>query len=309
VVERPEFAIVVHGGAGRWAERLHAAALSGVSAAASAGAQMLARGASALDAVCRAVVVLEDDPIFNAGTGSALNAAGEAEMDAAVMDGAEARFGAVCALQRVRNPVLVARAVMDRTAHCLLGGEGALRFARAIGCGDHDPVTEARRRELAKARAEASRRGARSDPALGMLHASTHDTVGAVALDRDGRLAVATSTGGITMKLAGRIGDSPLPGAGTYATRHAASSATGLGEAILRRLATRTICDRIRAGATPEAAIATVLADLAADDADAGFIALDAQGHAGVAHCSAAMPHALSIAGDAGVTARIAVPR
>jgi beta-aspartyl-peptidase (threonine type) len=302
---RPRHAIVVHGGAGRWRPRWHDATIAGVVAAVRAGAEALARGEGALDAVCAAVVRLEDDPLFNAGTGSALNADGQAEMDAGVMDGHTSRFGAVCALQRVRNPVLVARAVMERTAHCLLAAEGALRFARDCGFADHDPVTAQRRDELARALAGERRP---SDVVPGAQRAS-HDTVGAVALDERGCLAVATSTGGITMKRAGRVGDSPLPGAGTYATSAAASSATGLGEAILRRLSTRTVCDLIAAGSAPDVAVRAALADLAAYDADAGFIALDAQGRIGVGHDSAAMPHAFLVAGAADLTARMAVPR
>jgi len=298
------FAVVVHGGAGRWRERWHAGALAGVTAAARAAIDVLAAGRSALDAVCAAAVVLEDDPLFNAGTGSALNVHGEAEMDAGVMEGLTARFGGVCALARVRNPVLVAREVMRHTPHCLLAAGGALRFARERGFADHDPVTEQRREELAKAIAGERWRG----DVAPLTPPAPHDTVGAVALDTGGGLAVATSTGGITMKLPGRVGDSPLPGAGSYATRAAASSATGLGEAILRRLSTRTICDLIAAGRDPREAIASALADLAGDDADAGFIALDAHGRIGVGHASAAMPHAFFSLGDADITARIAVP-
>jgi beta-aspartyl-peptidase (threonine type) len=307
-VSSARFAVVVHGGAGRWRDRWHAGALAGVTAAAQAAIDVLAAGRSALDAVCAAVVVLEDDPLFNAGTGSALNVHGEAEMDAGVMDGLTARFGGVCALARVRNPVLVARAVMQHTPHCLLAAGGALRFARERGFADHDPVTEQRRQELAKAIAGERRRGDVA-PLTPAAPPATHDTVGAVALDARGGLAVATSTGGITMKLPGRVGDSPLPGAGTYATRAAASSATGLGEAILRRLSTRTICDLIGAGRDPEEAIALALADLAVADADAGFIAVDARGRIGVGHDSAAMPHACFTSGDRAITARMAVPR
>jgi beta-aspartyl-peptidase (threonine type) len=295
----------VHGGAGRWSARWHAPAVAGVSAAARAGAALLATGATALDGVCAAVVVLEDDPVFNAGTGSALNTDGEAEMDAAVMDGRDARFGAVCALRRVRNPVLVAHRVMECTPHCLLAGDGALRFARAQGFADHDPVTEQRRTELAKALAGDRRRG----DVAPITPPAAHDTVGAVALDAEGRLAVATSTGGITMKLPGRVGDSPLPGAGTWASAKAASSATGLGEAILRRLSTRNVCDLIAAGRHPDDAIGAALAALAGADADAGFIALDALGRIGAGHDSAAMPHAFFREGDADVTARMTVGR
>lgn len=301
------FVIVVHGGAGRWPSRLRPAALDGVAAAVTATATALAADASAVEAVCLAVALLEDAPVFNAGTGSALNADGDAEMDAAVMAGDDARFGAVCALRRVRNPVQVARAVMERTPHCVLAAEGALRFAREQGFRDHDPVTEARRSELARAAAGERPRG-EVEPRSRTVPPATHDTVGAVALDRRGRLAAATSTGGITMKRPGRVGDSPLPGAGTYATPVAASSATGLGESILRRLSTRTICDLVAAGRHPDDAIATALAALAADAADAGFIAVDVAGRIGIGHDAAAMPHAFVREGDPAVTTRVAVP-
>ena len=293
-MSRPRFAIAVHGGAGRWKPRQDAEALAGVAAALQAGAAELERGGTALAAAVAAVVILEDHPAFNAGTGSALNARGEAEMDAAVMLGSAARFGGVCAIRRVKNPVLVAKAVMNETPHALLAGDGARAFARACGFGDHDPVTEARVAELNAARA----RGVRASPMAGPT-----DTVGAVALDTAGQLAAATSTGGVAMKLPGRVGDSPLPGAGTYATTLCAASATGLGEAILCRLSTRSLCDLVAAGRTPDQAISAVLEEL--HGADAGFIAVDANGRIGVAHNTRAMPHAFLAAGARAPTVRM----
>lgn len=262
------WAIAVHGGAGNWAEAQHEAARAGVHAAARQAGLLLAQGAAALDAVMAAVTALEEDRVFNAGTGSVLNLVGEAEMDAAVMTGHDLAFGAVAAIRRVRNPVLVARQVMERSGHALLAGEGAVQFARTCGFADYDPVT-------AEARAAWDR--ACTEARLG--------TVGAVALDRDGRLAAATSTGGTSLKLPGRVGDTPLPGAGTYATRDAAASATGRGELVMRVLATKRICDLAAAGLAVEDAVKRVLAEMRETvGAEAGFIAVGRDGSVGVAH-------------------------
>ena len=148
------WAIAVHGGAGNWEEAQHAGARAGVRAAAKRAGLLLAQGAAALDAVTAAVTALEDDPVFNAGTGSVLNRSGEAEMDAAVMTGHDLAFGGVAAIRRVRNPVLVARQVMERSGHALLAGEGAIQFARAGGFADYDPVTAEARGAWERARAE-----------------------------------------------------------------------------------------------------------------------------------------------------------
>ncbi|HTS52485.1 MAG TPA: isoaspartyl peptidase/L-asparaginase family protein [Burkholderiales bacterium] len=262
------WAIAVHGGAGDWDVARHAQARAGVSSAAQRGGILLAGGGAALDAVTAAVAALEDDPSFNAGTGSVLNRDGEVEMDAAVMTGHDLAFGAVAAIRRVRNPVLVARCVMERSGHALLAGEGAVRFAREQGFGDYDPVTAGARAAFERARA---------DLRLG--------TVGAVALDSAGRLAAATSTGGVLLKLAGRVGDTPLPGAGTYATQGAAVSATGKGELMMRVLAAKSICDLAAAGLSAQDAADRVLAAMRdAVGADAGFIAIGRDGSIGMAH-------------------------
>ena len=262
------WAIAVHGGAGDWDEALHEQARAGVHAAAKQGGTLLARGSSALDAVTAAVAVLEDDPMFNAGTGSVLNRDGEAEMDASVMTGHDLAFGAVAAIRRVRNPVLVARRVMERSGHVLLVAQGAVRFAREHGFGDYDPIT-------AEARAAFQR--ARADLRLG--------TVGAVALDGERRLAAATSTGGTLLKLPGRVGDTPLPGAGTYATRDAAVSATGKGELTMRILAAKSICDFTSAGVPVQEALSRVLETMGHTvGGDAGFIAVGRDGSIGIDH-------------------------
>ena len=191
---------------------------------------MLESGGPALDAVQAAAVVLEDDPRFNAGRGSVLNERGEVEHDAAIMCGRTGAAGAVATVRGIRNPIALARVVMERTPHVLLAGAGAEALAEREGVERVEPrwhVTERREAQWQ----------------------SAGDTVGAVAADRDGRLAAATSTGGILQKLAGRIGDSPLPGAGLYAADDAcAVSASGHGEAIMRAVAAHEVVAGVRHG-------------------------------------------------------------
>lgn len=290
---RARFAVAVHGGCGNWPADAGAAALAGVREALAAARSVLASGGPALDAVCAAVVAMEDNPLFNAGTGCALNRDGVAEMDASVMDGSSMRCGGVGALQNVRNPVLVARKVMEDTRHVLLAGPGALAFARAKGFAAYDPVT---RGSLAHFRRALAAPGA---GAIG-------DTVGAVARDERGRFAAATSTGGTSLKLPGRIGDSPVPGAGNYATRRGAASATGVGELMLRFLATKSVCDLLEEGATARSAAERVAASLAARNGpSAGIIAVDERCRVGIAHRGGSMPHAWFIEGAARPTARM----
>jgi beta-aspartyl-peptidase (threonine type) len=242
-------------------------------------------------------VVLEDNPIYNAGTGAVLNFDGFCELDAGVMESREARVGAVAALQRVKNPVLVARKVMEETDHVMLAGEGAQRFARVMGFPDHDPVTPDRRRdwqdkrshvdEILGERALKMRRFLKEHPEY------AGGTVGAVAVDASGALAAATSTGGVTMKLVGRVGDSPIAGAGNYASAHVAASATGTGEYVMRMLAARALSDAVEAGASLEAGLARVLDALGREfDADVGMVAVDRHGVALARHRTRDMPHA-----------------
>ncbi len=275
--------IAVHGGCGRWADADARRALRGVRAAAQIGRRMLERGASALDAVCAAVVHLEDDPLFNAGTGSVLNSEGEAEMDASVMVGERCACGGVAALRRVKNPVLVARRVMEITPHVLLAGEGALAFARRCGFEELEAAVPPKRRG-------GSRGG----------------TVGAVALDARGILAAATSTGGTSMKMPGRVGDSPIPGAGNYANSRAAASATGTGELMMRFLAAKAACDRISAGESAAHAVQSVIETLPLESGQsAALIAVDRSGRAGFFARGGRLPHAWHCAGDSRVRARV----
>lgn len=220
----------------------------------------------ALDAVAAAVAVLEDSPLFNAGRGSCFNADGEVEMDAAIMDGATLRAGAVAAVRRIRNPVLAARAVMEHTRHVLLAAAGAERLAERSGLILEDEKYFHTPERLA---------------ALKRNRKNHHGTVGAVALDRHGNLAAATSTGGYTGKLPGRVGDSPLVGAGTYADNRAcAVSGTGLGEAFIRAMVGHDVAARMRyRGDTLARASRAALANVARLGGDGGLVAVDRRGN------------------------------
>jgi L-asparaginase / beta-aspartyl-peptidase len=249
------FALAIHGGAGTLrrdamsaarADRYHA----GLRQALEAGRDVLASGGSALDAVTAAVIALEDEPLFNAGRGAVFTAAGTHEMDAAVMDGRERQAGAVAGIFGPKNPVLAARAVMEHSPHVLLIGDGALAFCRAHGVSfvERDYFyTESRWRALQQTLDE-QRRGLAEEDAEAD-EARRHGTVGAVARDRHGNLAAATSTGGMTGKLPGRVGDTPIIGAGTYADNATcAVSATGHGEFFILVAAAHEIAARIRHG-------------------------------------------------------------
>jgi len=305
-------ALIAHGGAGNWRPGSESDALEGMTTAVRAGERVLRGGGSALDAVCATVVLLEDNPIFNAGTGGVLNFDGFVELDACVMESRGARVGAVAALQRVKNPVLVARKVREETDHVMLAGAGAQRFARAMGFADHDPVTEARRRDwqdkkahldeiLSSDRTLKMRRFLKDHPEY------AGGTVGAAAVDSNGTLAAATSTGGVTMKLVGRVGDTPIAGAGNYASPYIAASATGTGEFVMRSLATRAISELVEHGVAFTEAMRQVLDQLGRDfDADIGIIGVDREGTPVAVHRTKQMPHAF-FSGDAQVVARMRV--
>lgn len=304
-------ALIAHGGAGNWRPGSEQDALDGLKAAADAGRAVLRAGGSALDAVCATVVMLEDDPIFNAGTGAVLNFDGYCELDASVMESRELRVGAVAALQRVKNPVLVARKVMEETDHVMLAGEGAQRFARVMGFGDHDPVTPARRADWQDKRKHLDevlgRHSLKMRRFLKEHPEYAGGTVGAVAVDVSGVLAAATSTGGVTMKLVGRVGDSPLAGAGNYASPYVAASATGTGEYVMRSLAARSVSEAVEHGGRLENAMKDVLDRLGRDfDADVGLIAVDSAGLPFAVHRTRDMPHAF-FAGGGEVVSRMRV--
>lgn len=240
------WSIVVHGGAGDVAGERIPVHIAGCERAAAAGAAVLAAGGSALDAVQRAVEVLEDDPCFNAGTGACLNEDAAIELDASIMDGATLRAGAVCALPPFKNPIAIARRVMDGSRHVLLAGEGAARFALRQGFEPAEP--ESMITELARSRLEVARAHHATEGWAG-------GTVGAVARDPQGHVAAATSTGGMVNKLVGRVGDSPLVGAGTYADDGAgACSTTGHGESMIRVCLAKTVTDAARTQSAERAA-------------------------------------------------------
>lgn len=282
--------LIVHGGAGEAVADdptssggPEAPRLEGVRRACAAGWSILRAGGSALDAVEAAVRVLEDDPVFNAGTGATLTATGDVELDASVMDGASLRCGAVAVVRDVRNPISLARAVMERSHHVLLAGPGASAFARELGVPPYENRLLVAPHQ--RARWEAARKGAA---------ASKTGTVGAVARDALGHLAAATSTGGMSMKLPGRVGDTPLLGCGTYADDAlAAVSCTGHGERIIQLTLARHAADLVGRGASPmEAAREAAALLMSRVQGSGGLIVVGPRGEAGFAHNTPAMSRA-----------------
>ncbi len=270
--------IVVHGGAGDWStEDVPTDIEKGCALAAAAGRDVLTAGGSSLDAVVAAVRVLEDDPLFNAGRGGALTRDGTVELDASLMDGASLRAGAVASITQVRHPIELARAVMEHTPHVMFAGEGALALARELKLELQPPewfVTERARTKLRE-------------------HRGATGTVGAVAIDAHGRVAAATSTGGMTGKMPGRVGDSPIIGAGTYAEGGAgAASVTGTGEAILRVGVARTVCESLAHGHAASAAARASLERLQRAQGHGGVIVVDHLGQACAAFDTPRMAHA-----------------
>jgi L-asparaginase / beta-aspartyl-peptidase len=281
-IEPRPLAIAIHGGAGvidpaKMTPERAASYRAGLAAALDAGYAILERGGSSLDAVTAAVRTLEDDPQFNAGRGAVLNHEGDAELDAAIMDGHGPRAGAVAGVRHVRNPVELARLVMEKSPHVLLVAEGAEEFALEQGMvlvprGYFR--TEARVRELDEARqTEALQLKATAPGATG--------TVGAVALDRAGHLAAATSTGGLTNKHRGRVGDSPIVGAGTYADdASCAVSGTGQGEFFIRQVVAYDVCALLQyRHLTLAQAVREVIQKLRASGGEGGVIAVDRSGN------------------------------
>ncbi|MCL5497163.1 asparaginase [Phytobacter palmae] len=300
--------IAIHGGAGAISraqlspekERQYIAALSAI---VETGQKMLNAGESALDVVTEAVRLLEECPLFNAGIGSVFTRDETHELDACVMDGYSLRAGAVAGVSRLRNPVLAARLVMERSPHVLLVGEGAEKFAFAEGMESVSPEifsTPERYEQLLAARAAGQTAldhgGAPLDETKKM------GTVGAVALDKQGNLAAATSTGGMTNKLPGRVGDSPLPGAGCYANNASvAVSCTGTGEVFIRALAAYDIAALMDYGGLSlhEACEAVVMDKLPVLGGSGGLIAVDRDGNIALPFNSEGMYRAWGYAGDA----------
>ncbi len=279
--EAPMFGIAVHGGAGtidrtKMPAKLEAEYRQTLDAARDAGYAVLERGGTALDAVETAIVIMEDSPLFNAGRGSVFTSAGKVEMDASIMDGKTGNAGGVASVRKPRNPIRAARRVLSHSKHVLLSGAGADAFAKEQGLKLEPPTwfeTDRRRKQLEKIQ---KRGGTELD------HGGKRGTVGAVALDKHGNLAAGTSTGGMTNKRWGRIGDSPIIGAGTWADNAtAAVSCTGHGEFFIRHAAAHAVHARMTWGRqTLKAAARGVIQEqLAPIDADGGLIAIDAKGN------------------------------
>jgi beta-aspartyl-peptidase (threonine type) len=274
----PPPTLIVHGGAWDIPDDLVAGYLAGVRAAAQAGAAVLAAGGRALDAAEAAVRLMEDDPIFDAGRGSFLTRDGTVELDAGLMLGPGQEVGAVAAVRRVAHPITLARHVLESGRFAMLAGPGATRFAQETGLDLVEDAALIVPRE--QARWDALRRDPQYDPREAFGDATPGDTVGAVARDHAGRIAAATSTGGVPFKTPGRVGDTPLPGCGFYATAAGGASCTGYGEAILRVGLARTAVERLAAPWTlpPRAAAQAALTTLTALDAAGGLILLPAAG-------------------------------
>jgi beta-aspartyl-peptidase (threonine type) len=287
-------AIAIHGGAGTirkedlTAEKEAEIRLT-LDTALRAGYGILQKGGSSVDAVTRAVTLLEDSPDFNAGKGAVFNAEGKNEMDASIMEGKGLEAGAVASVRNIRNPILLARKVMTDSVHVMLMGAGAEQFARDQGIAFEEDdyfYTERRWQQLQKAKS------ASDQVLLSETPANWYSTVGAVALDREGNLAAATSTGGMTNKRWGRVGDSPIVGAGTYAdNRSCAVSATGHGEYFIRATVARDICARVQyAGASLEqAADQMIHGQLTEMGGTGGIIAVDPKGNTALTFNTAGM--------------------
>ncbi|MBA4804528.1 MAG: isoaspartyl peptidase/L-asparaginase [Brevundimonas sp.] len=297
--EAPRWSFAIHGGAGvierdSLSPEQDAAYRAALHRALQAGSAVLANGGAALDAVQAAIEVMEDDPLFNAGRGAVFTAAGRNELDAAVMDGSNLQAGAVAGLTRTRHPIAAARAVMEQSPHVMLIGEGADSFAASVGLEQVAPsffFTERRWQGLVGALTAAGQPvpdrpegapvpQAALDAAGPPLNERKFGTVGAVALDSQGRLAAGTSTGGMTAKRWGRVGDVPVIGAGTYASNAdgCAVSATGSGEYFIRSTVARDICVRTREGAGAQAAAEAEIADVGAIGGDGGVIVMGVDG-------------------------------
>ena len=268
--EVSNFGIVIHGGAGSFSgldEEAINSYETGINKALSAGYKILEQGGSSLDAVTTAIVILEDLPLFNAGKGSVYTEMETQEMDSSIMDGESGKGGAVAGVSKVKNPVLLARMVMDKTEHVMLIGSGAEKFAEEIGIELVDPSYFYSEKNLKRVRKS------KADEKLG--------TVGAAALDQSGNLAAATSTGGRTNKMTGRVGDSPILGAGTWAQNGlCAVSGTGHGEYFMRLLTAADVCKLMEySNLSLEESTQIVVNKLTVKGAEGGIISIDSDGN------------------------------
>ncbi|ASJ07762.1 asparaginase [Thermococcus siculi] len=291
-------AIIVHGGAGtiRKEERIPRV-IEGVREAVLAGWRELKRG-SALDAVEEAVKALEDNPLFNAGTGSVLTLDGKVEMDAAIMRGKTLEAGAVAGIWGVKNPISVARKVMEKTDHVLLAGEGAVKFARLLGFEEYNPITDERLKQWEELRKKLIETGEvrhwkKLNELIKEYPEVLRSTVGAVAFDGE-EVVAGTSTGGVFLKMFGRVGDTPIIGGGTYANEVAGASCTGLGEVAIKLALAKSATDFVRLGmdaqAASEAAISLATKYFGKDTM--GIIMVDSRGNVGFAKNTKHMSYA-----------------
>jgi beta-aspartyl-peptidase (threonine type) len=287
--------IAVHGGAGTAPKDHSKPMLTAVGKAAARGFELLKTGATAIESVTEAVVLLEDSGLFNAGEGSALNLEGRVEMEASVMDGKTLAAGAAGILSDVKNPVRVARLVMEKTDHVFIVGKGTKELARTFNLERRGPVSAAKQAQY-EAQLKNLHEGTFGLPKLTKLikahpEAFQLETVGAVALDKDGNVAAATSTGGFPLKLPGRIGDSPSIGCGTYADNQSgACTATGVGEVAMKLVLAKTVCNYIEIGRSAqeaaEDAVTLVGKRLPGIYNEMGVLVVDSQGRVGAAHSS-----------------------
>jgi beta-aspartyl-peptidase (threonine type) len=288
--------LIVHGGAWNIPEDMLQDHVRGVKQAVSAVYPHLLNGMSALDAVEAAVKILEEDPTFDAGRGAFLNAMGEIELDAMIMDGSTLEFGAVAAVQNLLHPVTLARMIMEKTEHCFLVGQGAQLFARHNGFEILETADLLIPRELE------FYNQFKNDPKFTTkkpFEDNKRGTVGAVARDQTGSLAAATSTGGTPRKLPGRVGDTPLMGAGTYADDQlGAASATGWGESIMKVLLSKNVCDNLLNQNATDAAKSAIEMLQQRVDGLGGVILIDKQGKYGYAHNTSKMAFAFAASPD-----------
>jgi beta-aspartyl-peptidase (threonine type) len=286
--------LVVHGGAWAMPDDMVEAHIRGVNNALAAGWRVLERGGSSVDAVEEAVVIMEDDETFDAGRGSFLNRDGCVQLDALIMDGATLRTGGVGCVEHLRNPIRAARKILSESPHVYFVADGAERFAAEHGvplCRNEDLIIPREIERLRKYQAELAARDVKQDgndlfaPDTDDLTVS-HDTVGAIALDRDGNIAAATSTGGTLNKAPGRLGDSSLIGCGCYADNEsAAASTTGWGEPIMKLVLAKWTVDRIAAGNLPEWSAQEAMNYLKQRvNGHGGIIVLNREGHVGISH-------------------------
>ena len=287
--------IVVHGGAGSWQPERSQDGLRGVKEAAKTGFDILKNGGSAVDSVVEAVAVMEDKGAFNAGYGSSLTIEKKVEMEASIMDGRTLEAGATALLHDIRNPIRLARIVMEKTDHVFVVGDGAEKLAELYHFERRNPVTELRLRYYEAQKKQLLARKSELPKLYDLVKHHPElfslDTVGAVAIDKDGSVAAATSTGGFPLKLPGRIGDSPLIGCGTYADNlSGACSATGVGEIAIRLVLAKTVCNYMESGKSAEEAVENAITlvnkRISTSYNSMGLIVVDTQGRFGAAHNS-----------------------